>query len=385
MSTGMIQRRRSRQVCIGNVQVGGDAPISVQSMTTTRTENVAATVRQARALAAKGCEIIRVAVPTRRAAVCLAAIRQRISIPLVADIHFDARLALAAIEQGVDAVRINPGNLRRMADVKSIVLAAKNRGIPIRIGVNSGSIRPRTGHSDSRPMVELMVDAALRYCEQFETWGFRDIKLSLKASSVAETLAAYRAVARACDYPLHLGVTAAGAGLPAIVKSAIGIGSLLAEGIGDTIRVSLTGPPAREVQVGWSILEALGLRRRSAEIIACPTCGRCQLDLIGLVREVQQRIGTRASGLRIAIMGCIVNGPGEAREADVGIAGGKASGLIFRHGKPVRRVPADRLVDELLKEIQAIEAERTSGVVATSDYSGSKESCSSLRREGTGK
>jgi len=351
-----ITRRKSRQITVGSVPVGGGAPVSVQSMTSTATENVAATVRQIKGLEALGCEIIRVAVPTRQAAASLGAIKSRIAIPLVADIHFDHRLALAAIEQGVDAVRINPGNMRRQADVKAVVLAARDRGIPIRIGVNSGSIRPRgAAPKTAKPLVELMVEAVLRYCEDFESWGFRDIKLSLKASDVLQTMAAYRAVASACDYPLHLGVTAAGAGEAGIVKSAIGIGSLLAEGIGDTIRVSLTGPPKHEVHVGWQILEALALRRRSPEIISCPTCGRCQIDLPAIVRQVKRRISARNSHLRIAIMGCIVNGPGEAQDADVGLAGGKGSGLIFRRGQRPRRVPANRLVQELIAEIDKLD------------------------------
>jgi len=356
MNSPKIKRRRSRRIMVGRVPVGGGAPVSVQSMTTTATENVGATVRQIRALQAAGCEIVRVAVPTRRAAAALGAIRGRIDIPLVADIHFDHRLALAAIEQGVDGVRINPGNMRRRSDVKAVVLAAGERGIPIRIGVNSGSIRPRgkAARAARPPLVELMVKSALGYCDDFESWGFRDIKLSLKASSVLETMAAYRAVAKACDYPLHLGVTAAGAWESGVVKSAIAIGGLLAAGIGDTLRVSLTGPPKREVRAGHEILAALGLRRRGTEIIACPTCGRCQIDLAAIEKAVRARIGARDSGLKVAIMGCVVNGPGEAADADVGVAGGKGFGVVFRRGRRLRRVPADRLVEELVAEVDKL-------------------------------
>jgi len=348
-----IKRRKSRRLMVGTVPVGGNAPISVQSMTTTPTDNIMSTVRQIRSLQKLGCEIIRVAVPVRKAAEAVGAIKKRIDIPLVADIHFDHRLALEAIRQGVDAVRINPGNMRKTEHVKAVVLAAKEAGIPIRIGVNSGSIRQRGKKSQAEPesLVDLMVDRTLEYCEQFESWGFRDIKLSVKASNVLQTIDAYRSIASKCDYPLHVGVTAAGAKGSGTVKSAIGIGSLLAEGIGDTIRVSLTGSPREEIVVGYEILEALGLRRRRPEIISCPTCGRCEIDLPALVRDVERRIGARNPDLKVAIMGCVVNGPGEAKEADIGVAGGKGFGYLFRRGRKLRRVSADRLAEELLVEI----------------------------------
>ena len=353
-----IARRKARLVHKGSVPIGGDAPIAVQSMTTTHTDDVEATVRQIHELEALGCEIIRVAVPDRAAAEAIAAIRPRIHVPLVADIHFSHRLALAAIEAGADAIRINPGNLKKKEHVEAVVAKAAERRIPIRIGVNSGSVRPRDKLQvveDDRELVPLMVEQALAYAQWFEGLGFRDIVLSVKASDPMATVEAYRAVAAACDYPLHLGVTAAGPPEVGIVKSAVALGILLAEGIGDTVRVSLTGPPHREVEVAWEILTALGLReRRRPEIISCPTCGRCEFDLVGLVRQVAEALRHAPPTLRVAVMGCVVNGPGEARDADIGVAGGKAFGYIFRRGELLRKVPADRLGAELLAEIRKL-------------------------------
>ena len=351
----MIDRRKSRVVHKGSVPVGGDAPIAVQSMTNTPTHDVEATVAQILELEALGCEIARVAVPDRRAAEALPAIHQSIHVPLIADIHFSHRLALAAIDAGADGIRLNPGNLRKPEHVRDVVRAAGDAGIMIRIGVNAGSIRERRQLQvvdDEAALVPLMVESALAYCRQFEALGFRDIVLSLKASSVLATLEANRAIAGQCDYPLHLGVTEAGPPGMGTVKSAVALGILLAEGIGDTIRVSLTGPPQREIDVAYDILASLGLRaRRRPEIIACPTCGRCEYDLPALVEQVQEAVRGAPPSLRIAVMGCIVNGPGEAKDADIGVVGGKTEGYLFRGGELLRTVPVERLADALAAEI----------------------------------
>ena len=349
-------RRKSRAVLKGKVQVGGGAPVSVQSMTKTHTEDVDATVRQIHELEALGCDVIRVAVPTMAAARAIGEIKKQIRIPLVADIHFDHNLALEAIARGADCVRINPGNMRSRDDVAAVVRAAREAGISIRVGVNSGSIRPRDAEqpSDQPDLVALMVATVLDHCSFIESLGFGDLILSLKASDVPTTLAAYRAVAVRCDYPLHLGVTAAGPVGPATVKSAVGIGALLAEGIGDTIRVSLTGPPHDEVRLGHGILRALGFERSGVEIISCPTCGRCEIDLVRLVEEVRSRMPATDRPLTVAVMGCVVNGPGEAAEADVGIAGGKGFGFLFRAGRKVRKVPERELADALVQEVKTI-------------------------------
>lgn len=329
--------------------MGGNSPISVQTMTKTHTEDIDATVKQIKALEAAGCNIVRVAVPTIVTAKCLGAIKRQINIPLVADIHFGHHLALEAISQGVDKIRINPGNMKDRKKLEEIIKAAKDKGIPIRIGVNSGSIRDVGIHEE---LTALMVKTVLQYCEHFESIGFRDIVLSLKASDVPSTLEAYRSIATQCDYPLHLGVTAAGPPSLATIKSAIGIGGLLSEGIGDTLRVSYTGASELEVEAGFDILEALGLyKRRRADLISCPTCGRCEIDLVKIVEQVRHRLPNDKKHLQIAIMGCIVNGPGEAREVDIGIAGGKGFGFLFKKGEKVRKIPEDRMVDELLEEI----------------------------------
>lgn len=335
---------------MGSAQIGGGAPVSLQSMTKTHTTDIKATVEQIHGLEELGCEIIRVAVPTREAARCLGEIKRQIRIPLVADIHFSPHMALEAIAQGVDKIRINPGNMKDRDKVEEVVQAAKNRGVAIRIGVNSGSIRAN-GEEDI-PMAELMVRAILRYCEHFESLGFRDIVLSLKASDVVTTMEAYRCIAKECDYPLHLGVTAAGPASSSIMKSAIGIGGLLSEGIGDTLRVSITGHPTEEIKAGKGILEALGLREPEGwELISCPTCGRCEIDLASIVEEVKAKLPPEKRGLQIAIMGCAVNGPGEARESDIGIAGGHGFGLLFKRGEMVRKIPESEMVTQLLKEI----------------------------------
>ena len=344
----MSQRRESREVKVGPVAIGGRAPVSVQSMTTTPTEDVDVTVSQIVELQELGCQIIRVAVPTKAAASSLSQIRSQISIPLVADIHFEANLALEAIRQGVDKVRINPGNIKDEAKLLAVVDAAKDAAIPIRIGVNSGSIRGQDDtHAD---LVDLMVETVLGYCGLFERRGFEDIVLSLKASEVMATMEAYRRIAPRCGYPLHLGVTAAGPPSTAVVKSAVGIGGLLSEGIGDTLRVSLTGPPHEEVGVGFGILKALGLHEAGPEIVSCPTCGRCQVDLVKVVEQVEQRLPREGKHIRVAVMGCVVNGPGEARDCDVGIAGGKGFGFLFRRGEKVKKVPEEQMVDVLVAE-----------------------------------
>jgi (E)-4-hydroxy-3-methylbut-2-enyl-diphosphate synthase len=349
-----MQRRKTRAVFKGSVQVGGGAPVSVQSMTNTHTEDVAATLRQIHDLEAAGCDLVRVAVPTMQAAAALSEIKRSIRIPLVADIHFDHRLALESIRCGADCIRINPGNMRSRDDVAEVVRAAKDAGISIRIGVNSGSIRPRDGSAHEGDLVTLMVDTALADCEFMESLGFGNIVLSLKASDVMTTLEANRAIAARCDYPLHLGVTEAGPLESCTIKSAIGIGGLLSEGIGDTIRVSLTGPPVDEIRLGHAILQALGLKSGGVNLVSCPTCGRCEIDLVKLVAEVQARMPRCDKPLTVAVMGCVVNGPGEAAEADVGIAGGKGFGFLFRGGRKLRKVPEDRLADELIREIQAM-------------------------------
>jgi (E)-4-hydroxy-3-methylbut-2-enyl-diphosphate synthase len=320
-------------------------------MTTTHTEDVPATVAQIKGLAEAGCQIVRVAVPTMKAACCLGAIKKAIrKTPLVADIHFDHKLALEAIRQGVDGIRLNPGNMRSREGVLEVVKAAKRAEIPIRIGVNSGSVQ----RNEDDDLAEVMVNAALRYCEDFERLQFRDIKISLKASGVRATIEAYRLIAGQCDYPLHLGVTAAGPPETSLVKSAIGIGTLLAEGVGDTIRVSMTGPPQEEVEAGFEILRALGLAKRGIEIVSCPTCGRCQIDLSRIVEQVRARLAGLKGSLQIAVMGCVVNGPGEAREADIGIAGGKGFGFLFRKGRRVKKVREKEMVDVLVREARKL-------------------------------
>ena len=349
----MTNRRKTRTVMVGSVEVGGNAPISIQSMTNTHTDDIESTVKQIHELEALKCNIIRVAVPDVKTVKCLGEIKKRINIPLVADIHFGHNLAIEAIKQGVDKIRINPGNMKEKDKLEEIVRLAKDKGIPIRIGVNSGSIRSNNGHDED--LAELMVNTTLKYCEHFESLGFKDIVVSLKASNVQKTMDAYRSISKQCDYPLHLGITAAGAPDDAIIKSAIGIGGMLSEGIGDTLRVSFTGPPHQEVKAGYKILEALGLAKSTdAEIISCPTCGRCEIDLLNIVNEVKKRLPSQKRSVKIAVMGCIVNGPGEAMEADIGIAGGKGVGFLFKKGEKIRKIPESEMVSTLLEEIETI-------------------------------
>ncbi len=348
-----MKRRKTRQVSIGKVKVGGGAAVSVQSMTKTDTRDVKTTVKQIKKLEKEGCEIIRVAIPDREAVMAISKIRKRIKIPLIADIHFDYKLALEAIENGADAVRINPGNIRDKEKIIQIVRKAKEKEIPIRIGVNSGSLdRKRYKGSLARAMVRSASDSI----KIFEKEKFYNIIVSLKASDVLTTIKAYRLMAKKCNYPFHLGITATGLPPLGIIKSAMGIGSLLLEGIGDTIRVSLTGPPQEEVRVGYEILKTLGLRK-GMEILACPTCGRCEIDLIKIAKRIERELNCSmfnvqcSMPLKVAIMGCVVNGPGEAREADIGIAGGKKIGIIFRKGRVIKKVREKDLVKALLREI----------------------------------
>ncbi len=347
-----IQRKATRQIRIGEVPIGGDSPVSVQSMCNTDTRDVDATVTQILRLQEAGCDLIRVAVPDEKAARALSKIKEAILIPLIADIHFDYRLALKAIESGVDGLRINPGNIGKPERVEAVVRAAMAREIPIRIGVNAGSLEPELWEKYGGPTSEAMVESALNHVRILEDLNFRQIKISLKASDVNRTVEAYRLISQKTDYPLHIGITEAGTFLPGTVKSSVGLGILLAEGIGDTLRVSLTDDPVQEVRVGIEILKSLGLREAGPVMISCPTCGRCDIDLIGLAREVEERLTDLKAPLHVAVMGCVVNGPGEAREADFGIAGGKGVGLVFRKGKIVRRVQEAELADALMEEIR---------------------------------
>ncbi|MGB2803576.1 MAG: flavodoxin-dependent (E)-4-hydroxy-3-methylbut-2-enyl-diphosphate synthase [Candidatus Zixiibacteriota bacterium] len=345
----MIKRKKTKKVWVGEVPVGGGAPISVQSMTKTDTRDVSSTIRQIRKLEKAGCEIIRVAVPDMKAVSGLPKIKKAIKIPLVADIHFDYRLALKAIDAGVDKLRINPGNIGEKWKIREIVKAAKERKTPIRVGVNAGSL-PRDllkKHKKAKPSV--LVEAALRQVRMLEDLSFNDIVISLKAFDVPVTVEAYKLISKKTKYPLHLGITEAGLPQAGSVRSALGIGMLLASGIGDTIRVSLTGDPVEEVRVGYEILKSLNLREHGPTIISCPTCGRCEIDIISLTKKVERAVRNIEAPIKIAVMGCAVNGPGEARDADVGIAGGKGYGVVFRRGKVVGKAKEQDLVKRLLE------------------------------------
>lgn len=350
-----IKRRKSLPLKIGEVQVGGDAPIVVQSMTNTDTRQVAETVAQIQRLERAGCEIVRVAVVDEEAARKIKSIKEQINIPLIADIHFNYKLALLAVDSNVDGLRLNPGNIGSQEKVRQIARAAKANGIPIRIGVNAGSLERRLLDKYGGVTPEAMVESALNQVSLLEQEDFALIKISLKASNVPLMIQAYRLLAQKVQYPFHIGVTEAGTAIQGAVKSAVGIGILLAEGIGDTIRVSLTGPPEDEIEVAYAILRSLGLRRKGVELIACPTCGRCELNLLEIVREVQDRLKDVDMPLKVAVMGCAVNGPGEAREADVGIAGGRGQGLLFRKGKIIKKVRKEEMVDALLEEIHNLD------------------------------
>ena len=344
----------TRQIQIGGVTVGGGAPVRIQSMTNTRTDDVEATVAQIRALETAGCEIVRVAVPDEAAARAVPAIKKQINLPLVVDIHFDYRLALLCVEGGADKVRINPGNIGSPERVKQVVDACKARKIPIRIGVNGGSLEPELREKYGGVTPQALVESALRHVALLEQYDFQDICISLKSSSVPVTMAAYRLMAQRCDYPLHLGVTEAGTPKMGILKSAVGIGGLLAEGIGDTFRVTLTADPVQEIAAAKDILKAAGLRREGPELIACPTCGRTRIDLISMAEEVERRLESVDKPITVAVMGCVVNGPGEAGAADVGIAGGDGKGILFQKGKVVATLPQEQLVDGLFRLIEAL-------------------------------
>lgn len=363
-----IERRVSNVVDVGGVKIGGDHPITVQSMTTTNTNDIASTVAQVAALEEAGCEIVRVAVLNMDAAKCLRQIRERIDIPLVADIHFDHRLALEAVRQGVDKVRLNPGNITKAEKIKEVVQACKDAGIPIRVGVNSGSLAKDilVKHEGATP--EAMVESALIELNILESLNFKNALISLKSTDVRVMIESYRLMAKHVDYPFHLGVTEAGMGAMGIAKSALGIGTLLEEGIGDTLRVSLTGDPTREVKVGFDILGALGLRWKGVQWSSCPTCGRIGITLEKIVEEAQERLKNIQTPIKISLIGCIVNGLGEAAHSDFGLVGYDRSGVIYKKGEPVKRVPEDQIVDTLVEMVHEYEEELNQEIteVATS-------------------
>ncbi|KMS77967.1 MULTISPECIES: flavodoxin-dependent (E)-4-hydroxy-3-methylbut-2-enyl-diphosphate synthase [Streptomyces] len=353
-------RRQSRRIHVGPVAVGGGAPVSVQSMTTTRTSDIGATLQQIAELTASGCQIVRVACPTQDDADALATIARKSQIPVIADIHFQPKYVFAAIEAGCAAVRVNPGNIKKFDDqVKEIARAAKDHGTPIRIGVNAGSLDRRLLRKYGKATPEALVESALWEASLFEEHDFRDIKISVKHNDPVVMIEAYRQLAEQCDYPLHLGVTEAGPAFQGTIKSAVAFGALLSRGIGDTIRVSLSAPPVEEVKVGIQILQSLGLRQRRLEIVSCPSCGRAQVDVYKLAEEVTAGLDGMEVPLRVAVMGCVVNGPGEAREADLGVASGNGKGQIFVKGEVVKTVPESRIVETLIEEAMKL-AERTS-------------------------
>lgn len=344
----------TRQIRVGAVTVGGEAPVSIQSMTNTPTHDVERTLKQIRELAAAGCEIVRVAVPDERAALAVGALKVGSPLPLVADIHFDYRLALIAAEQGIDKIRINPGNIGTPDRVEAVAKACMERKIPIRIGVNGGSLEKELLAKYGGPTPEALVESALGHIALLERYGFEDICVSLKTSSVPTTMQAYRLMAERYDYPLHLGVTEAGTPEIGVLKGAAGIGGLLALGIGDTLRVTLTADPVEEIAAAKKILKAIGLRKDGPELIACPTCGRTKIDLIPIASQVEELLKRIDKPITVAVMGCVVNGPGEARHADVGIAGGQGEGVLFKNGEIVAKVPEERLVPELMKLIDTL-------------------------------
>jgi (E)-4-hydroxy-3-methylbut-2-enyl-diphosphate synthase len=348
-------RRKTRQVEVGGVKIGGGEPIVVQSMTDTDTRDVDATAAQIRKLEECGCEVVRVAVPDQEAASAISSLKRAVRIPLIADIHFDFRLALEALASGVDGLRINPGNIGSRDRVRQVVAAAAEREVPIRIGVNSGSLEKDLLQRHGGASAEAMVESALRHIRIFEDLGFQDIKVSLKASDVARTLQAYRLLAQEVDYPFHAGITEAGSLLSGSVKSAAGMALLLNEGLADTIRISLTAPPENEVRVAYRILSSLGIRKRGPDIISCPVCGRCEVDISRIAEEVEQRLAPVVSPLKVAVMGCMVNGPGEAREADIGVACGRGTGVIFKQGEVWRKLKEAEIVDVLVEEVFRLE------------------------------
>lgn len=348
----MIKRRLSKQIQIGDVKIGGNAPVSVQSMCNTDTRDVQKTVAQIKELQDAGCEIIRLAVLNKDAATAIKDIKKQVEIPVIADIHFDYRLAIQCIENGIDALRLNPGNIGRAENVKKVVDLAKTNNVPIRIGINAGSLEKNIAALDL-PLHEKMVMSAMEHVKILEDNNFDKIKISLKSSSVPETIEAYRLMAQKVDYPLHLGVTESGTLKGGLVKSSVGLGTLLAEGIGDTIRVSLTENPVEEVHAGYAILKSLDLRQKGINFVSCPTCGRCQIDLIGLAKKVEDALKNIDKPLTVAVMGCPVNGPGEAKHADYGVAGAIKEGYIFKKGEIIKRVPEENLLTELMALIQS--------------------------------
>ncbi|MDK1475150.1 flavodoxin-dependent (E)-4-hydroxy-3-methylbut-2-enyl-diphosphate synthase [Streptomyces sp. 549] len=351
----LAERRVSRQIQVGSVPVGGDAPVSVQSMTTTRTSDIGATLQQIAELTASGCQIVRVACPTQDDADALPVIARKSQIPVIADIHFQPKYVFQAIDAGCAAVRVNPGNIKQFDDkVKEIAAAASAASTPIRIGVNAGSLDQRLLRKYGRATPEALVESALWECSLFEEHGFRDIKISVKHNDPVVMVNAYRQLAAQCDYPLHLGVTEAGPAFQGTIKSAVAFGALLSEGIGDTIRVSLSAPPVEEIKVGNQILESLGLRERGLEIVSCPSCGRAQVDVYKLAEEVTAGLTGMEVPLRVAVMGCVVNGPGEAREADLGVASGNGKGQIFVKGEVIKTVPESKIVETLIEEAMKI-------------------------------
>lgn len=348
-----MNRKLTRKLNVGGVAIGGDSPISIQSMLNVPAADVDGNVRQARELETAGCEILRVAIPNQQSVRLIPAIKAATTIPLVADIHFDYRLALESVEAGIDKIRINPGNIGSDERVKAVADACRSHGVPIRIGVNSGSLEKEILAKHGGPTAAALCESAMYHASLLEKYDFNDIVLSMKSSRVDTMIEAYELASQACDYPLHLGVTEAGTERMGLVKSAIGIGSLLQRGVGDTIRVSLTADPVREIAAAMDILRALNLRS-GVQMVSCPTCGRTNIDLITIAGEVERRLASCKKPITVAVMGCAVNGPGEAREADIGIAGGNGVGLIFKKGEIVRRVPEDRLVDSLMEEIESL-------------------------------
>ncbi|MFG2951116.1 flavodoxin-dependent (E)-4-hydroxy-3-methylbut-2-enyl-diphosphate synthase [Streptomyces adustus] len=368
--TRLAERRKSRQIQVGSVAVGGDAPVSVQSMTTTRTSDIGATLQQIAELTASGCQIVRVACPTQDDADALATIARKSQIPVIADIHFQPKYVFAAIEAGCAAVRVNPGNIKQFDDkVKEIARAAKDHGTPIRIGVNAGSLDRRLLQKYGKATPEALAESALWEASLFEEHGFRDIKISVKHNDPVIMVEAYRQLAAQCDYPLHLGVTEAGPAFQGTIKSAVAFGALLSQGIGDTIRVSLSAPPVEEVKVGIQILESLNLRQRGLEIVSCPSCGRAQVDVYKLAEEVTAGLEGMEVPLRVAVMGCVVNGPGEAREADLGVASGNGKGQIFVKGEVIKTVPESKIVETLIEEAMKIAEQMEADGIASGEPS----------------
>ncbi|WP_225101329.1 flavodoxin-dependent (E)-4-hydroxy-3-methylbut-2-enyl-diphosphate synthase [Streptomyces sp. CoH27] len=368
--TKLAERRKSRQIQVGSVAVGGDAPVSVQSMTTTRTSDIGATLQQIAELTASGCQIVRVACPTQDDADALATIAKKSQIPVIADIHFQPKYVFAAIEAGCAAVRVNPGNIKQFDDkVKEIAKAAKDHGTPIRIGVNAGSLDRRLLQKYGKATPEALVESALWEASLFEEHDFRDIKISVKHNDPVVMIEAYKQLAAQCDYPLHLGVTEAGPAFQGTIKSAVAFGALLSQGIGDTIRVSLSAPPVEEVKVGTQILESLNLRQRGLEIVSCPSCGRAQVDVYKLAEEVTAGLTGMEVPLRVAVMGCVVNGPGEAREADLGVASGNGKGQIFVKGEVIKTVPESKIVETLIEEAMKLAEQMEAQGVASGEPS----------------